>query len=200
MKKTVDFYFDFSSPYGYFSSEKVDALADRCNCNVVWRPYLMGIVMRITERKPLVQTPLVKEYSDRDLNRVARLEGIDFSLPSTFPVASVAACRAYYWLQQSDAERAKQLAKALYRAYFVRDELISEPEVVLSVAAEIGVDSDELKAALEDPSVKQLVRDATDHAVNQKVFGSPFFITDGEPFWGHDRIGQLETWISRGGW
>lgn len=200
MTNTIDFYFDFSSPYGYFSSEKIDELADRCGIAVVWRPYLMGAVMKITERKPLVQIPMVSDYSRRDLNRSARFEGIEFNPPSTFPIATVAACRAYYWIEQSDEELARKLAKALFRAYFIRDEMICEPEVVVSVASGIGIDAGDLQNALQDISVKQLVRDATEQAVNRNVFGSPFFFINDEPFWGHDRMGLLEAWIKTGGW
>ena len=200
VSKTVDFYFDFSSPYGYLSSEKIEELADRCGCAIVWRPYLMGVVMKITERKPLVQIPMIKDYSGKDLKRMARFEGIEFNQPSTFPIATVAACRAYYWLERRDKELAKKLAHALFRAYFIRDELISKPEVVVSIASSIGVDSSDLEAALEDLSVKQAVRDVTDEAVNRSVFGSPFFVVDDEPFWGHDRMGLLEAWIKTGGW
>ncbi|MDE0310205.1 MAG: 2-hydroxychromene-2-carboxylate isomerase [Acidiferrobacterales bacterium] len=200
MKKIVDFYFDFSSPYGYLSSEKVDDLAARCDCEVVWRPYLMGAVMKITERKPLVQIPMLRNYSENDLERFARFEGIELNQPSTFPIATVAACRAYYWLQRSDKAKAKDLAQAIFRAYFIRDELISQPDVVVSIAEGLGVNSDELGAALEDLSVKQLVRDATDNAVRQEIFGSPFFVVDNEQFWGHDRMGLLEAWIKTGGW
>ncbi len=200
MTKTVDFYFDFSSPYGYLSSEKIEDLADRCGCKIVWRPYLMGAVMKITERKPLVHIPMLRDYSKNDLHRYARFEGIEFNQPSTFPIATVAACRAYYWLERNDREKAKELAHALFRAYFVRDEMISQPDVVISIASGLRIDSDELGAALEDLSVKQAVRDATDGAVEREIFGSPFFIVDDEQFWGHDRMGLLEAWIKTGGW
>ena len=200
MSKTVDFYFDFSSPYGYLSSEKIEDLADRCDCTVVWRPYLMGVVMKITERKPLVHIPMLSDYSKKDLNRFARFEGIEFNQPSTFPIATVVACRAYYWLERIDKDKAKELARALFRAYFIQDEMISKPDVVISIAAGLGIDSNDLRAALEDVSIKQAVRDATDGAVKQEIFGSPFFVVDNEQFWGHDRMGLLEAWIKTGGW
>ena len=200
MKNSIDFYFDFSSPYGYFSSEKIDELAKRCGSEVVWRPYLMGAVMKITERKPLVQIPMVNEYSGRDLHRLARFHGIEFNIPSNFPVATVAACRAYYWLNQNDTAKAKQLAQALFRAYFIEDKLISKSDVVIDIATKIDIDSTSLSSALNDLDVKNLVREATDDAIAQKVFGSPFFVVDGEPFWGHDRLDQLEAWVKTGGW
>ncbi len=197
---SIDFYFDFSSPYGYFSSTLIDSIADRYGRSVAWHPYLMGAVMKITDRKPLVRIPLVDKYSLRDLPRTARLTNIPFKLPTQFPIATVVPCRAFYWLNQRDPGAAKQLAQHLFSAYFADDELISQPEVVIEVAKRAGVDASGIADALSDSEVKQLVRDATDHAISNSVFGSPYFVIDGEPFWGHDRLGQIEMWLDTGGW
>ncbi|HEY2111480.1 MAG TPA: DsbA family protein, partial [Dongiaceae bacterium] len=63
-----------------------------------------------------------------------------------------------------------------------------------------GLGIEELEQGLERPSTKAALRDATDQALARGVFGSPFFIVDGEPFWGHDRLGQLDRWLATGGW
>ena len=57
-----------------------------------------------------------------------------------------------------------------------------------------------LAAALSDPAVKQRLRAEVDRAVAKGIFGSPFIVVDGEPFWGHDRLDQVELWLQRGGW
>ncbi len=198
--KPIEFFFDFSSPYGYFCSKQIDALAAQFGRTVCWRPYLMGAVMKVTERKPLVQIPMVNEYSLHDLERTARFFQIPFKLPSKFPVATIAPCRAYYWLNQRDSEQAKALAQAMFSAYFVHDELISQPAVVVAIGERNGLDADELSAALADEEVKQLLRTATDNAIEKKIFGSPFVVVDGEKFWGHDRLAQVEKWLETGGW
>ena len=196
----IDFYFDFSSPYGYFSSTRISSLASRYDRTVTWRPYLMGVVMKITRRKPLVHIPMVDEYSARDLPRTARFHGIEFNQPTAFPISTVAACRAFYWLNEQDCAKAIELAHELFRAYFVGDELISDPAVVANVASRIGIEHAETATALADDQVKQLVRTATDAAIANKVFGSPYFVVDGEAFWGHDRLYQVEKWLESGGW
>ncbi len=201
MTKTIDFYFDFSSPYGYFSSELIDEIASRHDCRVIWRPYLMGAVMKVTGRKPLVHIPMINDYSARDLARVARYHGIGFSIPSTFPVASIAACRAFYWLLDTHgANRAKQLARRFIRAYFIDDMNISQTDVIVEIAVQAGIDRKSIETALQDPEVKMRVREETDQAIARNVFGSPFFIVDDEPFWGHDRLNLLEAWLKSGGW
>ena len=65
---------------------------------------------------------------------------------------------------------------------------------------EAGLDKDELSHALNDPAVKDRLRREVDAAVSLGVFGSPYIVVDGEPFWGADRLDQVEKWLSTGGW
>lgn len=201
MPAPIDFYFDFSSPYGYLASEQIDALAAKHSRSVAWRPMLLGVVFQQTGGQPLLDIPLKGGYARHDLARSARLLGLPFQLPANFPFMSVAACRAFYWLHDHDPDAAIALAKALYREAFGRGGAIDSGEAVLQVAAAAGTgDTDEMALALNDPAVKQRLRDEVSRAISKGVFGSPLFIVDGEPFWGHDRLDQVDLWLQRGGW
>lgn len=197
----IDFYFDFSSPYGYFASTRIDDLARRHGRSVRWRPYVMGAVMKITGAKPIPERPLIADYGKRDMHRCARRLRVPFALPSPFPVPSVAASRAYYWVGDGDEARAKALAGALYAAYFGEGRNIAEPAVVAAVTEQcLGIGRDAALEALQEPSIKERLRRETDAAIERGVFGSPFFLVDGEPFWGHDRLWEIEEWLRTGGW
>lgn len=191
----IDFYFDFSSPYGYFAAEQIDALAARFGRQVNWQPILLGVVFKATGNV-LGANPDKWAYALNDFARSARFYDLPFSQPANFPIASQQAGRAFYWLHGQDPAAAKQLALALYRAFFVDGKNISEAEVVLDVAAGLGHDRAALAAALADDGVKALLKDATEAAIANKVFGSPFFIIDGEGFFGVDRLPQLEKWLA----
>ena len=71
---------------------------------------------------------------------------------------------------------------------------------VVEVAKSAGIDAAALAAALADPAVKERAKAEVDAALARGVFGSPYFIVDGESFWGTDRIPMLEDWVKRGGW
>ena len=199
-KTPIEFYFDFSSPYGYLASTQIDAVADRHNREIIWNPYLMGAAFKLTGRAPLVTQPMVAEYAIHDLQRSARLLKIPFNIPDKFPVTTVSACRAYYWLVDRDQALAKKFAHKVYRSYFINNHDISKRSVIVKLAVSIGIDGEKLETGLNHQIVKQRLRDETDDALNKQVFGSPYFIVDNEPFWGHDRIAQLETWLERQGW
>ena len=198
--KPVDFYFEFSSPYGYIASELVDDFAKRVGRQVNWRPFLLGPVFKITGQPPLVEIPMKGEYSKRDFARSARLHKVAYRHPGKFPIGTVAALRAFYWAQDRDPAKAKELAKALYRAYFAEGRDISAPATVIEIAKSIGLDGAALATALEDPAVKDRAKREVDAAIAAGIFGSPFFVVDGEPFWGVDRMAMLEDWIRTGGW
>ena len=200
MANAIDFYFDFSSPYGYFAAGKIDDVAAKYGRTVVWRPILLGAIFKITGQQPLPTIPLKGSYAKHDLARSARLFGVPFKLPSKFPVAGQAPSRAFYWVGDRDPVLARKLAQALYRAYFAEDRDISSPEVTANVAAKLGVNRDELVQALNDPAVKERLKSEVDAAIERGVFGSPYIIVDGEPFWGSDRLDQVDKWLATGGW
>jgi 2-hydroxychromene-2-carboxylate isomerase len=200
MPEPIDFYFDFSSPYGYIASCKIDGLAAKHGRKVNWRPVLLGVVFKTTGSAPLPTLPLKGPYSVRDFVRTAKFMGVEFRQPPVFPVSSVAAARAFYWLEEREEARAKELARELYRAYFVQNIDISGVDEVVNVAGRLGVSAEELRAALNDPAVKARTRAEVDGALARGVFGSPYMVVDGEPFWGCDRLDQVDRWLATGGW
>lgn len=200
MANPIDFYFDFSSPYGYFASTQIEALAAKHGREVVWRPILLGAVFKVTGQQPLPTIPLKGSYAKHDLARCARLLKIPFKFPSKFPIAGQAPSRAYYWFADRDRPGAVRLAQTLYHAYFAEDRDISSPEVTANVAAKLGLDRAQVLAALGDPAVKERLKSEVDAAIERGVFGSPYIVIDGEPFWGADRLDQVENWLATGGW
>lgn len=199
-KPPIDFWFDFSSPYGYLLSEKIDALATQYGRKVRWHPILLGIVFKTTGSAPLtMQNPAKASYSLHDFSRSARFMGIPYKHPSQFPLATQNAARAYYWLHGQDCALARQFAHATFRALYVDDRDISSPDTVLDIAGQLGVDREALAAALQSPEIKERLKDEVDNAIKLGVFGSPYVLIDGEAFFGADRLPQIEHWLKTGG-
>jgi len=199
MATPVLFHFDFSSPYGYFAAQRIDTLAARHGRAVDWRPMLLGVAFKQTGMAPLTQVPLKGDYSTHDFDRTARFHRIHFRMPSRFPIPTQAPGRLVTWLKSTQPLAAVPVAKALYRAYFVDDRDISAPDVVAEVAATQGVERDAARAALDDPQVKDAFRRGVEEAIAMGVFGSPYVVVDGEPFWGFDRFDQIDRWLATGG-
>ena len=198
-KAPIDFYFDFSSPYGYLAATRINAMAAHHQRRVKWRPILLGPMFKAAGTAPLVGVPLKGPYSVRDFPRTARFLGIPYKQPDPFPIGTQNAARAFYWLDDRDPVRAHQFAMACYSTYFAQGVDISSPDKVADIAANLGEDRAQVLAAMADPAVKERLKKEVDEALAKGVFGSPFIIVDGEPFWGNDRLDQVDAWLATGG-
>jgi 2-hydroxychromene-2-carboxylate isomerase len=195
----IDFYFDFSSPYGYLASELIDAIGTNAGRKVVWHAVLLGAAFKATGGQPPAQQPIKGDYIRNDFARSARFHNLPLRMPLNFPVSSLHAARAFTWISERDAALAKSFAHAVFRAYFTAERPIELLDTVLDIARAVSIDRTELAEALASTALKDLVRLNNDRSLARGVFGSPFFIVDGESFWGLDRLPQLERWLSEGG-
>lgn len=198
MHHAIHFYFDFSSPYSYIASEWIDALAARHGRPVRWHAMLLGATFATTGLRPPVEVPLKREYYLRDFLRSARFEGLPYEQPRPFPIATPHAARVFWWLDAEDPARAVAWAHAALRAYFARGVALDDPTALKALAAEAGLDADAAEAAWNDTTWKLKLKAANEAALAAGVFGVPFFVIDGEPFWGNDRKAQIEQFLSQG--
>jgi 2-hydroxychromene-2-carboxylate isomerase len=197
MKPPIDFYFDFSSPYSYIASEWVEAVAARHGRVVNWRAILLGATFQAAELKSPVSHPLKREYSIRDFARSARFAGVPMTMPGKFPIPTQNAARVFWWLHDSVApRRAVAWAHAGLRAYFTRGADLSDSTVLRAELQAAGLDATAAEAACADAFWKARLKRENDAAIAAGVFGAPFFVVDGEPFWGNDRRAQIEAWLA----
>ena len=190
----IDFYFDFASPYGYFMSEKIDALAAEHGRSVRWRPILLFAALRALGLPPPFEHPVKLEYVTADFARSARFLGVDYGLPPAFPALTQQAARAFYLLNRHAPADAVPFAHAVLRGYFCDGQDISSIEVIAQMVcaqtSALGIAAD-IRGALQSPDAKALLQGAIGAAVENRVFGSPFVVIDGEPFFGVDRLPQI---------
>ena len=195
----VEFWFDFSSPYSYLASERIDELAAKYGRKVKWRPVMLGAAFKASGLPLLLTVPLKGDYSKRDIERSARFLGVPYSFPPKFPLATLVAARGYYWLHGQDCAKAREFAHAVFRAYWVEGRDVSELPVVLEIVGQLGIDREAFTAAIATPEIKDRLKQETDAAIAKGMFGAPYFMVDGEPFWGADRLPQIDKWLAMGG-
>lgn len=198
MPAPIEFYFDFSSPYSYLASEKIEALAGRFGRSVAYKPILLGAVFKVSGQAPLTQIPLKGPYSRRDMERSARFLSVPYRQPDPFPIATVSAARALLWLQAQGSAKAVPWVHKVFRAYFAEGRNVSDPDVLAALADELGIDRAALAAGIQEPAIKDRLKALVDEAIARGVCGAPFTFVDGEPFWGADRLPQIERWLERG--
>lgn len=199
MKAPIDFHFDFSSPYSYIANEWIDALAARHGRTVRRHAILLGVTFAVAELKSPVSYPLKRDYALRDFQRSAGFERVPYVQPESFPIPTQNAARVFWWLKDSDGEAAAaSWTRAGFRAFFTRGVPLNEPAALKALAGEAGLDADAAQAAWNHPMWKERLKRANDEAIAAGVFGAPYFVIDGEPFWGNDRKLQIEQWLAQG--
>ncbi len=202
MPAPLAFYFDFISPYGYFASLRVEQLAARHGRAVDWRPMLLGVaVMKVMGLKPLLDTPLKGDYIRRDVLRIARHYGLRLGRDPGAPVGNpLPPARAFCWVKQHHPELQSPMGHALYHAFWAEGRDLSTPEAVAAIDLPAGLDSAVLAEAAASDEAASLLRNSVAGAIAAGVFGSPTIVVDGEPFWGSDRLHEVDDWLASGGW
>ncbi len=195
----IEFWFDFSSPYAYFAAFEVEPLAARHGRTIAYRPFALGALFRETGLAPLTEQPLRGDYARRDWDRLARLMKRPFRLPSPFPVRTLSAARACHLANALTPQLVGAFVRTCFTAVFERGDDLENPDVLRECLQAAGLPVD-LMDRLTDDVVKDGFRLQSEEARRKGVFGAPFFIVDGEPFWGADRLPMLDLWLERGGW
>jgi 2-hydroxychromene-2-carboxylate isomerase len=187
----LEVYWDFSSPFAYLGATQVAALAARTGARVAWRPLLLGGLFRSlgTPDVPIATFPEAKRrYYGHDLDRWAAYWGVPFRFPSRFPISTVRALRMYLALPEAHRDTFRD---RVFRAYWADDRDITDDDVLASCVGDAAVAQAALAAAGGD-DVKAALREATDHAAAQGVFGVPTFAVGADLFWGQDRLALVE--------
>jgi len=196
----IEFWFDFSSGYAYLAAQEIDALGARVGRPILWRPYMLGTAFKVTGMRGLSSTPMKGDYARHDWARAARRLRVPFSPPADHPKVALPATRAFYWIEAHRAGHERDFAREVFRRYYSGELDTSDPDSVAALAGRIGLEAAAVRAGLEAAEIKERARTQSESAVQRGIFGSPFFVVDGEPFWGWDRLPMLEEWLRTGGW
>ena len=166
----------------------IDDVASRGNAKVSWKPFLLGGVFKAvgTTEAPGLH-PAKKPYLLKDLQRLSVHLKIPITMPPDFPVRTVLAMRT---LCGFNADEIPQAANTLYKAYWVKNMDIADPDVVASL---VGRDAVE-KAGIQE--IKDKLFQSTEEAVRRGAFGAPTFFVKDEMFFGHDRMPLLELHLN----
>jgi len=198
----MQFYFDFISPFGYFASLRIDALAAKYGRSVEWRSMLLGVtVLKVMGLKPLLETPLKGDYIRRDFARYVRRHGLQLQRQPDDPIMDPRACgRAFHWTAARHPALAKPLAQVLLHRYWADGEDLSTADAIAAGPLPQGMDAQLLREAIQGEESGRLLRAAVEQSIQRGVFGSPTVAVDGELFWGVDSLAALEDWLAAGGW
>lgn len=191
MPSPIIFYFDFASPYAYFALEEIEATGRRWDRPVEWRPVLVWAILKALEIAPPLEIRAKRDYLFADMRRSANFHGLPYRQPTHLPASAHLATRLYLTIAEQDGDRAKAFGRDLFRAFFTEDRDITDKAEIAAIAARHGVGAAATQDGMTGARGRSLLAAAIDRALADGVIGSPFFLLDGEAFFGADRLPQI---------
>ncbi len=191
----LDYYFTVLSPWAYLAGTRLERMAARHGVMVNYKPLHMGAVFKETGGLALKDRhPARQEYRLQDLPRSAKRAGLAINIsPAHWPVDERPASVAIVAAQLAEYA-AGPLAHAMLRAVWAEERNIADPETVSAILEENRIMESVLEPHLE--AAEAQYRQNAQDAIEAGVFGSPFYIIEGERFWGQDRLDMLEEHLA----
>lgn len=194
---SIEFWYEFASPYSYIAAERIERLAGRAHLKVHWRPFIIGPILRLRPHNPSPTQdapPAQKKYRRRDVERICAREDIKVNWPSIYPRNGLLAARV---AQIADPGWRPAFSRAVYRANFIGDCEISDKAVIAGILDGLQRDTATVLEQAQSPENKSALAAAVEEAMAKGIFGAPSFIVGDELFWGNDRLEQAIEWAVR---
>jgi 2-hydroxychromene-2-carboxylate isomerase len=205
MKKTIEFFFDLASPWTCLAFHNIQPITVKADTQIIWRPFLVGGVHNavneayVDARANNMASPKWQQLG-QSLMDWAAWSGVPMNFPSQYhPLRSVHAMR-FCCALEDDQPALLRFATAAFDAYYTQQLNLDDPEVLVAIANEVGLNGEELRARSQDQSIKDHLRANTDEAVSRGAFGSPsIFVPFGQGerlYFGNDQL-PLVAWALR---
>ncbi len=190
MARTLEFYFDYGSPYSYLADTQVEAIAQRAGATLVRKPMLLGGVFKATGNHSPAELPQKSAWSAFDMPIWARHYGVPFQRNPFFPVNTLALMRGAAAAQIDGSF--ERYHPAVFKAMWVEGRNLNDMKEVAAVLTSAGLDAGKFGARIQDQDVKDRLKTTTDEAVARGVFGAPTCFVDKMMFFGNDRLPFVE--------
>ncbi len=189
------FFFGAMSPYSWFAAERIGGLLPRAR----WHGVFAGALFKANGRVSWGLTA-ERQHGIADCEARAAAYGLGpIRWPEPWPTSDLLIARALAHADRSrhgDPNGLQSLALSAMRLAFLEGTDLGEPDAVLEAGRRCGLDGDELRAALSEPSVKDALRRTTDEALSMGAFGVPTIVIGNELFWGDDRLEAASAYAS----
>jgi 2-hydroxychromene-2-carboxylate isomerase len=185
MTKSIDFYFDFISPYAYLAHKKIENIKEKKEIYFNYKPVLVGGLHNLQSiTAPAFIKPKLKHMiSDCDL--IAKKNKSNFIWNSKFPINSLNIMRGYLFIND---EIKNLYLNLMFDAYW-RDNLdTSNEEIIKTLLKKCKINSNAFFNGIKEHKIKDELKSVTQEAHNKEIFGTPTFVVNNKIFWGQDRL------------
>tara|TARA_Y100000816_G_scaffold292582_1_gene288800 strand:- start:255 stop:833 length:579 start_codon:yes stop_codon:yes gene_type:complete len=183
MTNKIDFYFDFISPYSYLAHKRIINLNNRDKFN--YKAILLGGLHNLGGiTAPAFNLKKMKNMKN-DCMLIAEKNKIDFIWNDKFPINSLNLMRGYLFV---DDNKKNQFFDICFDAYWKNNFDISKDENIKRILLECKIELEEFESGIKDQKIKDELKNLTNQAFQNDVFGAPTFVVNNKLFWGQDRL------------
>jgi 2-hydroxychromene-2-carboxylate isomerase len=190
----IRFLFDYISHNAYLAWTQIGVIAQRHGREVEPEPVLFAGLLNAYGQLGPAEVPPKARWMMLDVARKARRLALPIAPPKTHPFPPLLALRVTHAAPADEPRR--RLIDGLFRAVWGESRDISDAGEVARIADAAGLDGAQLVKEASSDSSKARLRDATERAVRDGVFGVPTALVDGELFWGYDDLAHLELFLA----
>ena len=196
-KRKIDFYFSFISLYTYIGYEAFQALVQKYDLEVTYKPIDLHAIFTAGGGLPVSKRPPQRQaYRFVEMQRWAIARNIPLVLKPKHHPSNPEIGHRMLLAAMSNGEDIRQFVGNALKILWVDDLNIEDPQVMVAAANRSDLDGHALLEQSKDPSIQLQIDRLTQEGVDRQVFGTPFFFYEDEPFWGQDRLNMLEELIT----
>ena len=186
MIKSLDFYFDFVSPYSFLAHKEIKKLEKKNLIKVQYKPILLGGLHNLHGIKAPAFIPAKAKFMIRDCKLIAERDKILFKFNSYFPIKTLSLMRGVF-IAKDDCFESFYIDK-IFEAIWKDGLNMNDTSIVEKILKNIDINPKTFLLRASSQSVKNLLKKRTEDAFNKGIFGAPSFYINNKIFWGQDRI------------
>ena len=185
MTKSIDFYFDFISPYSYLAYKKIKSLNNLNDYKIIYKPILLGGLHNLGGiTAPAFNVRKMKNMKN-DCELIAKKNKIIFKWNDKFPINSLYLMRGYLVLSEKLKEKYFEVC---FDNYWKENTDISGEESIHKILDLCSINKTDFFKNINDKKIKDQLKELTNLAFQKDIFGAPTFVVNNKIFWGQDRL------------
>ena len=200
MAKVCEYYFAMQSPWSYLGHQRLIALAQEHGAQIDMKPVDLGKVFNVSGGLPLAKRPPQRQaYRLVEMKRWSERLGLPMNLqPKFFPVSGDPSAKLVIAAKLAHGtDAALALAGSIMQALWAEEKNIADGATLVALVNAAGHDGEALLKSSETASVQGEYDQFTNDAIAASMFGAPWYVVDGEAFWGQDRLDFVEQALQK---
>jgi len=186
MNKTIDFYFDFVSPYTFISFQQIKTIKFKQDFKFRLKPILLGGLHDLHKITAPAFVPAKARFMIRDCKMVCEKYKISFKFNSYFPIKTLALMRGVL-IAEEDGIANKYIEK-IFESIWVSGLNLNDQIIFDKVLKNLNINPKTFALRLSNQNIKDELKKRTQEAFNNGIFGAPTFYVNNKVFWGQDRL------------